>query len=240
MSDLAEQEVTGIFGAPKGLFGHLTAFYVRHRQGSGDLIRPEVVPQQYCEGVWVFPCSYEEVRDLPEAEDFVFKHEFRFAAVEQKIGSGSSGGSIFKKVIDLLEIISDGDVSQAIDIRTALYHENRDKVVGIEQTQLMSILEGDYPQTKMTRGFITEYDRDLITAVMDGPDRSQYLHERVNPRSHDCALHIGHLLMDKLPDEVCQDIIDGVVKVRIGDLLTHLGVPVDSFASNPIDAPDQD
>lgn len=235
MSDTVKPEVTGIFGAPKGWYGH-HPFYTITRGGSaGEERVDELAPIHYCDGVVVFPCSFEETAELPAAQDYVFKREFRFAANERKINSGSAGGSVFKNLVELLEVMTVTPVNQSIYMRSALSHENYSQVVGIEQSKLVQILEGNYPDTRQANRLITSYGLDLIGRVLSGPDRTSYLHEQINPTSHDSAIRIGHLLIDMLPDDVCTAMSEGSATVRIGDLFAHLGLDVATFRANPIE-----
>lgn len=234
MSDALQPNGTIFFNAPKGYRGFHRPFIV-YDGGGIEVVTAR--PVKYCDGVYIFDCSFDEI-DPSYHEHFLYKNELNHAANEIKIGSGSNGGSIFNKLCDVFEHLSEIKPDREKyrwGIRSALHHENRTQTVGIELGFIEALLQGDFAD-KLPQGYkpITDFGLRVLEAAIHGPDRSGYLRETFDPLNHQTAMHLGYAALDLLPEEVIAAILEGK-RVRNGDILAAIGAEVGGFRSEPIE-----
>jgi hypothetical protein len=234
MSDSLEQKGTIFFNAPKGYTGFHRPFVV-FDGGGVEVLKAR--PVRYCDGVYIFDCPFDEV-DPSYSEHFLFKKELNHAANEIKLASGSYGGSVFHKLCEILEHLSEVKPDREKyrwGLRSVLNHENRTQTVGLQLDLIEALLRGEFVD-KLPAGYKPFNDAGLrvLEAAIHGPDRSGYLHETFDPQNHLTAMHLGYAALDLLPEEVIAAILEGK-SVRNGDILAAIGAEVGSFRTEPIE-----
>ncbi len=237
MSESTQPKGTIFFNAPKGYIGFHRPFIV-HDGGSVEVLKAR--PVKYCEGVYIFDCPFDEI-EPSYYEHFLFKKELNHAANEIKLASGSFGGSVFHKLCEIFEHISEFKPDREKyrwGLRSVLNHENRTQTVGIELNYIEALLRGDFAD-KLPVGYKPFKDSGLrvLEAAIHGPDRSGYLHETFDSLNHQTAMHLGYAALDLLPEEVMATILEGK-SVRNGDILAAIGAHVGDFRARPIEVDD--
>ena len=228
---MPSKDSTLFINAPRGFFGKPHPMFVVYHGTSTEVLQGSR-PNRFCNGVYVFDCSYDQIDDR-YLDQLLFKRQVNHAAIEMGIGKSSSGGSAFKHLAAILETISDTKPDREeypYGLSPALNHENRDLEVGISIEHAERVIRMQYDIEASQVKPLRPFEISLLEAAIAGPDRSGYLAEDYDPQNHLAAMHLGYAALELLQPELLDQIMQGR-RVKIGDVLAALGVDTGDFRS---------